>query len=82
AQPSRPHPSPTVQPPVQQTPPPQPKPAPQIQRQEKPQPGISDLTGTCFTCVFYDQVKSRCKLLHVNVPDPTNPPCGRRKPRT
>ncbi|MGB9786541.1 MAG: hypothetical protein ACPLRJ_04615 [Infirmifilum uzonense] len=82
AQPSRPHPSPTVQPPVQQTPPPQPKPAPQMQRQEKPQPGISDLTGTCFTCVFYDQAKSRCKLLHVNVPDPTNPPCGRRKPRT
>ncbi len=32
--------------------------------------------GTCFDCVFFEA--GRCLLLHIKVPDPGNPPCGRR----
>ncbi|QOJ79591.1 thioredoxin family protein [Infirmifilum lucidum] len=64
------------------------KPEPQQAREPQPQPVAQqppaqarELAGTCFTCLFYDQARSRCKLLHVVVPDPHNPPCGRRRPR-
>lgn len=80
-----PTPQPPVKPPVtEQKPqpiktPPQPQTQEQVQR--TPQPPPTAAAGTCFTCIFYDQAKNRCKLLHVTVPDPTNPPCGRRKPK-
>lgn len=63
--------------------PPQPQPRPEVREQvpQQPQVQASDLTGTCFTCLFYDKARNRCKLLHVVVPDPLNPPCGRRKPK-
>ncbi|UNQ72807.1 thioredoxin family protein [Infirmifilum sp. NZ] len=47
----------------------------------QPSPREEGVAGTCFTCLFYDQARGRCRLLHVAVPDPNNPPCGRRRPR-
>ena len=56
-------------------------PKPPVQQQAKPQTVQEDLKGTCFTCLFYDKDKSKCKLLHIVVQDPYNPPCGRRRPK-
>ncbi len=63
-------------------------PGPQQAREPQPQPVAQqpsaqarELAGTCFTCLFYDQARGRCRLLHAAVPDPYNPLCGRRRPR-
>ena len=56
-------------------------PKPPVQQQAKPPTVQEDLKGTCFTCLFYDKDKSKCKLLHIAVQDPYNPPCGRRRPK-
>jgi hypothetical protein len=56
-------------------------PKPPVQQQAKPQTVQEDLKGTCFTCLFYDKDRSKCKLLHIAVQDPYNPPCGRRRPK-
>ncbi|ABL78151.1 thioredoxin family protein [Thermofilum pendens] len=67
-----------ARPPVAQ--PPRREPAQQVPAPPKPV-ATEDLRGTCFTCLFFDKERSRCKLLHMTVQDPYNPPCGRRRPR-
>jgi hypothetical protein len=54
---------------------------PAAQELAKPQVRQEDLRGTCFTCLFFDKERSRCRLQHVAVQDPYSPPCGRRRPR-
>jgi len=38
-----------------------------------------DLRGTCFDCIFYDERRGRCLRMSMQVPDPYNPPCGRKR---
>ena len=47
-----------------------------IIKQSKPP---EDLRGTCFDCIFYDEKRGRCLRMSMQVPDPYNPPCGRRR---
>uniref|UniRef100_A0A7C3WPQ2 Thioredoxin family protein n=1 Tax=Thermofilum pendens TaxID=2269 RepID=A0A7C3WPQ2_THEPE len=32
---------------------------------------------SCYNCVYFDSSRNRCRLLHVAVQNPENPPCGR-----
>lgn len=32
---------------------------------------------SCYTCIHFNPERSRCRLLHIPVPDPNSPPCGR-----
>lgn len=45
-------------------------------KQSKPP---EDLRGTCFDCIFYDESRGRCLRMSMQVSDPYNPPCGRRR---
>lgn len=48
---------------------------PVIKQSKRPE----DLRGTCFDCIFYDEKRGRCLRMSMQVPDPYNPPCGRRR---
>lgn len=80
----KPAPQPAVREPEPQRAPPQPAlqpPKAPIQPPTQPPVQAQEQAGTCFTCLFYDKARNRCRLLHIQVPDPQNPPCGRRRAR-
>ena len=49
----------------------------QPQAAEEVKPARPASKASCHGCVYFDSSRSRCRLLHIVVQDPGNPPCGR-----
>lgn len=43
----------------------------------QPAPQVPAAKFSCYTCIHFNPERSRCRLLHIQVPDPNSPPCGR-----
>jgi len=50
---------------------------PQPPAAEEARPARPVSKASCHSCIYFDSSRSRCRLLHVTVQDPENPPCGR-----
>jgi hypothetical protein len=52
-------------------------PAAKPQAAEEVKPARPASKASCHGCVYFDSSRSRCRLHHIVVQDPGNPPCGR-----